>query len=484
MHSWIYWKLNRYRSRLKRAVDQTRAAKNSNTLAGRSSRLKQAFLEFPVFTKQSRRYVIIIVAAFAINFTACGVLFGFGVYQAHYETIALEDDTAFSGASSAKIGLIGTLSASLMTIMAPFVVAWAKYYSPRVVVCAGGLLFGVASVLASFGKALWHFQLAQGLLLGIATGLSFMPSMTVAPTWFDKHRGLAMGIVSAGTGIGGLVWAPVITASITNIGFRNTLRLTGSLATGLICASGFVLDWEPSMAEHLRTQNEKISPAMGLLYLPYPDWKTIRQRKFLAQAASTIFQSAAYYTPVFFTVAYAKSLGYSDKDGANITAVSNACNAIGKIAVGFVADRLGRLNSFFLTTLISAVAGLGLWVPSTLIGASNGGLARNLFLSFTVLYGLFASAFISLFPAALVELFGVQELPRAAGIMYMLQGLSVLVGTPVAGLLTQGCGPRDYVGMAALVGSLMFAAAVAVAWVRMEAMMTHKTGNRVWRWKI
>ena len=177
---------------------------------------------------------MIIVAAFSINFTACGVLFGFGVYQAHYETMALEDDTAFSGASSAEISLIGTLSASLMTIIAPLVVTWTKYYSPRTVVCAGGLLFGVASVLASLGKKLWHFQLAQGLLLGMATGLSFMPSMTVAPTWFDRHRGLAMGIVSAGTGIGGLVWAPVITASTAKIGFRNTLRLTGSLATGSI----------------------------------------------------------------------------------------------------------------------------------------------------------------------------------------------------------------------------------------------------------
>ncbi|KAJ4111445.1 hypothetical protein NW768_011798 [Fusarium equiseti] len=398
--------------------------------------------------------------------------------------MSLEDDTPFSRASSAKISLIGTLSASLMTIIAPFVVAWTKYYSPRAVVCAGGLLFGVASVLASFGKTLWHFQLAQGLLLGMATGLSFMPSMTVAPTWFDKHRGLAMGIVSAGTGIGGLVWAPVITASITNLGFCNTLRLTGSLATGLICASGFALDWEPSMAEHLQTQNEKVSPVKGLFYIPYPDWKTVRQRKFLAQAASTIFQSAAYYTPVFFTVAYAKSLGYSDEDGASITAASNACNAIGKIAVGFVADRLGRLNSFFLTTFISAIATLGLWVPSILVGASNQELARSLFLSFTVLYGLFASAFISLFPAALVELFGVQELPRVAGIMYMLQGLSVLVGTPVAGLLTQGYAPHDYIGMAALVGSLMFGAAVAVAWVRMEAMIGQKSSNRVWRWKI
>ncbi|CAH0045642.1 unnamed protein product [Clonostachys solani] len=434
------------------------------------------------------RYTSIVLASFMINFTACGVLFGFGVYQEHYETMVPIPDTPFTGASSAAIDLIGTLSASLMTIVAPFVMAWTKYFGPRPVVCAGGVLFGIASVLASFGKALWHFQLAQGLLLGLATGFSFVPSMTVAPTWFDKHRGLAMGIVSAGTGIGGLVWAPAISACIDSLGFRNTLRVTGCVAAALIGISGSVLDWELSMAKHLSTQNEALSPRTALFKIPLPGWSMAKQRIFIIQAASTLFQSAAYYTPVFFTVMYTKSLGYNERDGANLTAVSNACNAIGKIAVGFIADRLGRLNSFFLTTLLTAFVCLGLWVPSTLIGIYDEAMARNLFISFTVLYGLFASAFISLFPAALIELFGVTELPRIAGIMYMLQGLAALVGTPVAGVLVTAHGvSRDsssYTPMAALVGALMASAAVAVAGVRFEAMKGTGEGAWKWKWKL
>ncbi|KAI8657157.1 MFS domain-containing protein [Fusarium keratoplasticum] len=429
------------------------------------------------------RYASVVFASFLINFTACGLLFGFGVYQEHYETMVPTPGTPFTGASSATIDLIGTLSASLMTIVAPFVMAWTKYFGPQPVVCAGGVLFGIASILASFGKALWHFQLTQGLLLGLATGFSFVPSMTVSPTWFDKHRGLAMGIVSAGTGIGGLVWAPVISACIAGMGFRNTLRLTGCVSAALICLSGSLLDWEVSMAKHLSAQNETLSPTTALFRIPLPSWGTAKQRLFIAQAASTLFQSAAYYTPVFFTVIYAKALGYDERDGANLTAVSNACNAIGKIAVGFIADRLGRLNSFFLTTWLSAFVCLGLWVPSTLIGANDEAVARNLFISFTVLYGLFASAFISLFPAALIELFGVAELPRIAGAIYMLQGLAALVGTPVAGVLVPGHGvssdPGSYAAMASLVGALMASAAVAVTGVRLGVMK----GDGGWAWR-
>jgi hypothetical protein len=69
------------------------------------------------------------------------------------------------------------------------------------------------------------------------------------------HRGVGKGIISAGTGIGGLVWSPILTACIQSMSFRNTLRLTGCICTALICASGAVLSWEPAMAAHLHEDN-------------------------------------------------------------------------------------------------------------------------------------------------------------------------------------------------------------------------------------
>lgn len=451
--------------------------------------------------------MVILGAAFTINFAACGIIFGFGIYQALYEQMALEQGTPFTGASPAQIDLIGTLSTALMTISAPYAVSWAKYFGPRLVVCSGGVVFGLACVLASFGQQLWHFQLSQGLLLGIGASLSFLPSMTVAPTWFDKHRGIAMGIVSSGTGFGGLVWAPVIKACIQHLGFRNTLRLTGTLGTALILAAGSALTWEPSMAAYLHAERNSTDRVKSLIKITLPAWKTARQRAFIALALGAAFQSAAYYTPVFFIASYARTLGYSDNDGANLIAVSNGCNAIGKITVGFVADRIGRLNSFSLTTLVSFSVTVGLWMSSTLVNPSlppsseeqqqqqqQQSLARSLFISFTVLYGLFASAYVSLFPPVLVEVFGLKELPRITGVMYLMQGIGTIIGTPVAGLLIrQGQHgertPRDYLGSTILISALLFSATVAAAWVRLETMMTmtmmessSTSAKRRWKW--
>lgn len=146
-----------------------------------------------------------------------------------------------------------------------------------------------------------------------------------------------------------------------------------------------------------------------MLILPI-NWHVLKSRKFAAQALGAMLQSAAYSTPLFFYAAYAKIQGYSEASGANFIAFSNVSNAVGKVVIGFAADRLGRLNTLFVTTFISAIAVLGFWIPSIML---DGGSATSmgLFIVFTLLYGAFASAYISLFPASLIEIFGIQHSP-------------------------------------------------------------------------
>ena len=151
--------------------------------------------------------------------------------------MAQQPNTPFTGASPAEIDLIGTVSISLMTLGAPFAVAWAKRFSPRWVSFTGGLIFAISLILASFGTKLWHFVLTQGLLLGVGTCMPYMVAVTIAPAWFTARRGLAMGIILAGTGVGGLVWAPALGVLINAIGFRNSLRLAGAVTFCLVAAS-------------------------------------------------------------------------------------------------------------------------------------------------------------------------------------------------------------------------------------------------------
>ena len=51
--------------------------------------------------------------------------------------------------------------------------------------------------------------------------------MSLAPRFFDRNRGLAMGFILSGIGVGGLVLAPTVQALIQRVGVRWTLRILG-----------------------------------------------------------------------------------------------------------------------------------------------------------------------------------------------------------------------------------------------------------------
>jgi MFS family permease len=412
-------------------------------------------------------------------FTGCGINFTFGVYQDLYDSMSKLPNTPFTGATPAQIDLIGTLSIALMTIGAPFTTAWSKQYSPRAVIWSGGVIYSVALVLASFSQALWQFILTQGLLLGIGTCMAYMPSVTVAPTWFSSHRGLAMGIILAGTGFGGVAWPLAFRSLIERVGFRNCLRITAAISFVIITASGVFMKWPDSQMTRIQAENAANSRG-SILRIPLVDWRVVRTRKFVAHALGAALQSAAYYTPVFFFASFARTLGYSQASSANFIAISNAANAVGKIAIGYAADRMGRLNTLFLTTLVSSVAVLALWLPSSLSTSQSSGSA--LFIVFTVFYGVFASAYVSLFPTSLVELFGVQNFVGVNGALYMVRGFATLLGTPIAGLLIrssqhQNADSHSYVNTSIMVGVLLAAATFAVLWVRIEAAATLEGGQ-------
>ena len=420
-----------------------------------------------------RRALLVVVSSFTLTLTACGLNFAFGVYQELYESLG----GPFANATSAQIDLIGTLGVSLMTIGAPYASAWTKSYSPKTMTLIGATLFALANVLASFGQKLWHFHLTQGLLLGCGTCLAYIPAVTIAPGWFKERRGLAMGIVLSGTGVGGTLWAPVLRALNAAIGFRNTLRLTGALSFVLIAGSGWVLKWSPEI--EVRNRLEAL-PGRSRLRPPLANWQVVRSRMFVAQAASAIFQAAAYYVPVYFISTYAKALGYSSAAGANFIALSNGTSACGKIVLGYIADRAGRLNTLLLCTLLSAVFTLALWLPSTT--ASSKLTGKHLFAAYVILYSITAGAYVSLFPTVLVELFGVQHFASVNGLLYMLRGFGTLVGTPSAGALIRGSSSVTarstihYTNSSLVVGSLLASATICCMWVRIEAL--HKPGSR------
>ncbi|KAJ5894297.1 hypothetical protein N7495_005988 [Penicillium taxi] len=430
------------------------------------------------------QHILVVAAGFMAMFMTCGIIFTYGVYQAIYEELAQEPNTPFTGASSSIISLIGTLSIAIMSMGGPFISAWAKLYGPQPVIMAGGVVFGLGCILASLSEYVWEFALTHGVLVGVGTCMVYVPTMSVAPTWFDKRRGLAMGIVISGSACGAMVWPPILRAITSSIGFRNALRISGCLNVLFVPISGLLLRWEPSFQAKLLEQTAGLSKKTGWLKVPLVNLEVAKSKKFVAQALGCFLQSTGYSTPLFFYAAFARSLGYSDSMADNFITISNAANFVSRIVIGYTADKLGRLNVLYATTVLSSVAVFAFWLPATFADDTiSSKTADVLFIFFAISFGAFGSAYISLFPASLIELFGVKHFTSVNGALYFIRGAGALLGTPLTGLLIPGqsalSGPSHYERVAITVGILLFAASCATFWVRIEG-----SAGKAWKWKL
>lgn len=402
--------------------------------------------------------------------------------------MSAEEATPFTGSTPAEIGLIGTLSVAFMQIAAPLASICIKRFSPRIVLILSGVIYFVACLLASYSTELWHFWLTQGFLIGIASCLSYITAVTVTPTWYTRRRGLAMGIITSGTGFGGLVWAPSIRAMNAQLGYRIALRINGCAAIAALFLCAAVLDWDEASKVRLKQENAAGQRSIAGSLSGIVNLRAAKSKAFAAQAFGTTFHGAAYYIPLFYYSSYAQTLDYSSTTGANFIAINNACNAVGKVVIGFVADRyIGRINALVLTTAIGALTTATLWIPSTL--ANGIGSSRGLFVAFLIFNGTFTSAYVSLFPASLVEIFGPAQFASVNGLIYMLRGFACLVGTPIGGALIKGPSsgmPKAYWATSTLTATFLCGAAVSMMWVWYEARKKRKeVGQPGWqRWRI
>ena len=150
---------------------------------------------------------------------AAGAMFSLAVF--------LEPMSADTGWSRAGISAAMTLN---FIAMGAGSFAWgaaSDRWGARIVVLVGGVVLGLALVLASRAETLGQFQLTYGLLVGVATSAFFAPLIATVTGWFDKHRALAVSLVSAGIGMAPLTMSPLAQWLATTHGWRNACTRIG-----------------------------------------------------------------------------------------------------------------------------------------------------------------------------------------------------------------------------------------------------------------
>jgi len=205
--------------------------------------------------------------------------------------------------------------------------------------------------------------LTQALLYGIGAAAIYFPVITLTPLHFDVHRGLALGIVVSGAGFGGLGNAPLIRALISATGIRGALRWLGLINFVITFPIAFVIKSKDGRVGSTQLVNLRVA----------------RRKVFIFEVADLLESalmdrvSALSFTrrPISFLCSTRRSLrclfAYSTETGALLIALSNGVNAVSRILMGFLADKVGRQNTMIVTLFLSGLTVLTLWLRETRI---------------------------------------------------------------------------------------------------------------------
>jgi sugar phosphate permease len=125
------------------------------------------------------------------------------------------------GWSRATISFSISLSILLYGLIGPFAAGFISIYGPRRMMAAGMMLMGSGVLCTLAMRQSWQLVLLWGVVVGVGTGIvAVVLGALVVQRWFHRHRGLALGLLTASSATGQLLFLPFIAYLIEIDGWR------------------------------------------------------------------------------------------------------------------------------------------------------------------------------------------------------------------------------------------------------------------------
>ena len=151
------------------------------------------------------------------------------------------------GWTTATISTAVAINILLYGLLGPFAVAIMERFGLRRTVCASLLLLAIGVSSTAFMTAPWQLMLLWGVVVGSGTGMvALVFGATVATRWFQHHRGLVLGLLTASSATGQLVFLPVLAWLAQDHGWRSVSFTVAAAALLLVPAVAFFLRDRPA----------------------------------------------------------------------------------------------------------------------------------------------------------------------------------------------------------------------------------------------
>jgi MFS family permease len=307
---------------------------------------------------------------------------------------------------------------------------------PRPVVLAGAILLGLGLFLASHAQSVLQFQLAFGLLVGVAVGSFFSPMIAAVMGWISEHRGLAVSLVSVGVGVAPMTMSPFAAWLITHMDWRAAQLVIAVLVWATLIPAALFVRRPPQLAMTGMSREKVLQEKSMTLrdaFVSFP---------FIVLALTFFACCAAHAGPIFHTVTYAMTCGLAPLAAVTIYSVEGLAGLGGRLALGVLADRLGVKRVLIAGLAIQAVAAFAFIYASRL----------GEFYAVAATFGFAYGGVMPLYAVLAREYFGQRILGGVFGAAAMVSSLGMALGPALGGWIFDTFGRYTwmYVGSAAI----------------------------------
>ncbi len=214
----------------------------------------------------------------------------------------------------------------------------------------GATMVSAGLVLSASGGML-ELYAGHGVLMGLfGTACMFSPLITYVSRWFERRRGAAVALISSGQAVAGAIWPPLLQLGIDAFGWRWTMVAFAILVVVAVATLTVIF---------LHPPPEESAAAVGAADRPQSsgDVLSMSRNKLMILLMAAVFCCCVpMAVPMHHVPAFCNDLGMTPQYGAAMLSVLLGCAFLARQFWGWVADRIGGLQTLLWASLVQATA--------------------------------------------------------------------------------------------------------------------------------
>ncbi|AJS61260.1 L-lactate MFS transporter [Paenibacillus sp. IHBB 10380] len=293
----------------------------------------------------------------------------------------------------------------------------------RKLISIAGIVLGLGLIASSQVHSLALIYLLAGIVVGFADGIAYITSLSNLIKWFPERKGLISGVSVGAFGMGSLIFKYINSGFISSMGVSQAFLLWGAIVMIMVVAGAQLVKEAPIPVQDNTNGNVNLNNTE--VNFSVKEMLKTKEAYVLFIIFFTACMSGLYLIGIVKDIGV-QMVGLSINTAANAVAMIAIFNTAGRIILGALSDKVGRLRVVAGSLAVTSVAVLVL---------SFAHLNFGIFFACVAGIAFCFGGNITVFPAIVGDFFGLKNHSKNYGIIYQGFGLGALSGSFIASYL-------------------------------------------------